>query len=968
MACRTPEPPPIDNDGDGVVAVDDCNDNDAAVLPGATELCDGIDNDCEGTIDVNATDALTFYADADADGSGNDASTTTACDAPRGFVAQAGDCDDGDSAKHPGAPEDDCTDPTDYNCDGSVGYADADADGYPACEDCNDDAPAISPAGVEVCDGVDNDCDGQADDDAVNALRWHADADDDGFGDASAILDACDQPAGYVSDATDCDDSAATRFPGADERCNAVDDDCNGLTDEDAVDAATWYMDADEDGAGATRLTFSACEQPPGYVSAPGDCDDLRAETHPGATEACDGLDNDCDGSVPAEETATVYLDADGDGHGNPRATLGACGAPAGWVADNTDCDDANDATYPGAQEICDTLDNDCDGNVPASELTLVYADADGDSYGNVHVAREVCNAPTGWVADSTDCDDTRASTSPSALDRPGDGVDNNCDGADTPLAIYVAARFSGDVWAINRLNGRRLWTANIGDESIDTAVGPDGTVYASLYGTGGVVMISADGQTVTPLTTALPPGTHGLTYDFARDVLLVADGAGVWEVDPVSGAERRLFEHTGVIGAIRMEGDDRVLFTDRVNRQVLRWDPLDGTFDVLATLPLGPNFLVPASDGRLYTSAITELYLVDPVAKTWETVSASLPRMAGICADPLRTDDLLWGDHDKTLRGAHISPSTATDFAVTAALDTPWGCASNALLDDDGDGFNDRARGGADCDDHDPERSPGQPDLAGDLFDQNCDFVDGVDADGDGVASIASGGTDCDDADATVFPGTDTCAAKSCLALHTLKPNAPSGVYAIDPAGAGAFQNYCDMTTDGGGWSLVWKHAYLEVGPATDAMRFYSTVDTPCTSLYDAWCNVPNKAQFGATEMRVSAHHTTTSVWDYKGDFNPKLDVDWTGGQMANWGVIEDRCTVGTNVNRPEPEIGGHAFPGVTWDKWNNGDFVSNCDTDRYGPAGTGTSDCRWENCGLPSSISGTPSHVQETVHLWVR
>ena len=83
---------------------------------------------------------------------------------PDGFVVESGDCDDDQVAVYPGAPEEDCTDPVDYNCDGSTGYADLDGDGTPACNDCDDTDPDVNPYAAEVCnDGVDDNCDGSAD-------------------------------------------------------------------------------------------------------------------------------------------------------------------------------------------------------------------------------------------------------------------------------------------------------------------------------------------------------------------------------------------------------------------------------------------------------------------------------------------------------------------------------------------------------------------------------------------------------------------------------------------------------------------------------------------------------------------------------------------------------------------------------------------------------------------------------------
>jgi hypothetical protein len=130
---------PTDQDGDGFDESEDCDDTDPDVSPDATEVCDGVDNDCDDEVDEDdAADVTTWYLDSDGDGFGVEADTVTACDAPSGYVAESKlgfDCDDTDQAHHPGATEDDCADPNDYNCDGSVSYEDADEDGWAACEE-----------------------------------------------------------------------------------------------------------------------------------------------------------------------------------------------------------------------------------------------------------------------------------------------------------------------------------------------------------------------------------------------------------------------------------------------------------------------------------------------------------------------------------------------------------------------------------------------------------------------------------------------------------------------------------------------------------------------------------------------------------------------------------------------------------------------------------------------------------------
>jgi len=331
----------------------DAEDDDASSYPGADELCDEVDNDQDGEVDEDAIDATTWYLDADEDGYGDDEQTLTECAQPTGYAELSGDCDDGDADYNPGAKEDDCSDPNDYNCDGSVGYADEDEDGWAACEECDDDDAAVNPDADEYCDGIDNDCDDEVDeDDAVDASTWYVDADGDGYGDeADAGTTTCASPSGYMDDNTDCDDGDAAVNPGADEICDAddTDEDCDGSADDEDSDTTaesktTWYPDDDSDGFGdATDAGAALCEQPSGELEDNTDCDDGDASIHPGADEYCNGDDDDCDGSADEGtpvDADTWYADSDGDGYGDPGSSTQACTQPTGYVDNDEDCDD----------------------------------------------------------------------------------------------------------------------------------------------------------------------------------------------------------------------------------------------------------------------------------------------------------------------------------------------------------------------------------------------------------------------------------------------------------------------------------------------------------------------------------------------------------------------------------------------------------------------------------------------------
>ena len=173
----------VDVDGDGFSAAEDCDDNDASVFPGATEVCDGVDNNCENGVDEGV--ASTWYTDEDGDGFGNPYDSSEACDQPAGAVPSGTDCDDADPDVYPSAPE--------------------------------------------VCNGLDDNCDGQSDEGLSS--RWYPDDDTDGFGDTERGEDLCDTPLGWVQVAGDCDDGDMSVFPGAAEVCDEVDQDCDGAVD-----------------------------------------------------------------------------------------------------------------------------------------------------------------------------------------------------------------------------------------------------------------------------------------------------------------------------------------------------------------------------------------------------------------------------------------------------------------------------------------------------------------------------------------------------------------------------------------------------------------------------------------------------------------------------------------------------------------------------------------------------------------
>ncbi len=373
----------------GHVAVSgDCDDDDATTYPSAPETCDGIDQDCDDAIDDDAVDLLTWYADRDLDGYGAGVATA-ACDAPAEHV------DNGD--------------------------------------DCDDTSAGINPGATETCSGIDEDCDTllDADDpDMTGLATWYLDADGDDHGARTTSVESCARPTGYALDPDDCDDADATAYPGADETCDGVDEDCDTVVDDGAIDASVWYADTDEDGFGDAASATTDCEAPADTVSDAADCDDTDGAVFPGAAEACDTLDNDCDGVADEGEW---YADSDADTFGDAAALDTSCAAPAGFVADATDCDDTRGDVSPTGAEVCDgaDADEDCDGLSDDADVaaggTLWYPDGDGDTYG-AGAALTACDAPAGYVSSATDCDDADGAVSPAGTESCGGG-DEDCDG-----------------------------------------------------------------------------------------------------------------------------------------------------------------------------------------------------------------------------------------------------------------------------------------------------------------------------------------------------------------------------------------------------------------------------------------------------------------------------------------------------------------------------------------------------------
>ncbi len=378
----------------------DCDDSNKLIHPGANEVCDCIDNNCENGVDENCP-TTTYYRDDDGDGFPINDSQTVSSSCPK---------------------------PDDY-----IEY-----DIVNDALDCDDTNILIYPGAAEECDGIDNDCangpENRDDDPHLDWQEYFQDSDGDTYGFGTTGVWYCSDAFAAADDYTvtrggDCDDSKCWVYPGSTEICgNGDDDDCAGDGDKLCV--------AGDD----CDCTLNGCVY---------DCDGVRNCDNDGCVAKTYLGNGTCDpdlqcaanhwdgGDCPV--VAECYRDVDIDGYGGLTTTdtankdiiTGLC--PTGYVDNNLDCDDDNFDIKPGVlDDNCDMIDDDCDGiRDEDSPIYTYYQDGDGDGYGNASVFMDACAPPANFVADSSDCDDTNADIHPGAFDLCENGVDEDCNNAD---------------------------------------------------------------------------------------------------------------------------------------------------------------------------------------------------------------------------------------------------------------------------------------------------------------------------------------------------------------------------------------------------------------------------------------------------------------------------------------------------------------------------------------------------------
>jgi hypothetical protein len=492
------------------------------------EICDEKDNDCNGLVDDGVL--ITFYKDNDGDGYGDPNNSIQACSQPAQYVQKSDDCNDNNNLINPnttwfkdydgdgftdGTTQISCPQPTGYvlnaipgDCNDSnsninpntTWFKDADEDGFNdgtfqvSCVqpagfvlsapggDCDDSDPARNPGQSEICDGKDNNCDGQIDEGVL--LTFYKDQDGDGYGNANNPTQACLQPVGYVQNPFDCNDNNASIYPGAPLNCNnGQDNDCSGNIEKWA------YTDVDGDKY-APNSTSSCVNVVnfPGKITAgqqlgTNDCNDTNASIYPGAPLNCNnGQDNDCSGQV---ET-WFWQDGDGDTF-TTSVSQCANSMPSGFTSTYNpfDCDDGNasinpnttwfkdadsDCYYPsgGSQVSCPDPfpenstysaipGGDCDdNNANLNPNTIWFKDADFDNFYPAGGSQTSCNNPfapnnaTYVAIPGGDCNDTNPSIYPAASLNCNNGQDNDCSGN---IETWAYTDQDGDRYAPNNVS-----------------------------------------------------------------------------------------------------------------------------------------------------------------------------------------------------------------------------------------------------------------------------------------------------------------------------------------------------------------------------------------------------------------------------------------------------------------------------------------------------------------------------------
>ncbi len=530
-----------DRDNDGYADDVDCDDFDASIHPGQDEVCDEIDNDCDGFVDSDDADLLggdIWYVDADIDGYGDEDSAINACEQPEDHIAQGGDCDDGDAT--------------------------------------------INPDKREECDGIDNDCDGEVDEDgALWSESWYADDDEDGFGDPDTVREACEQPEGWVQDNDDCDDDDDDTYPGAPEARDGEDQDCDGFVDEVGPDEAWAILEGESGGDRAGRAVAGAGD-PDGdglmdlWVGARGD-DDAGGDGGAAYLVTGDDAGQRSLGNAAAKLTGLPGSwaghaldggrDLDGDGSadlvvGAPYDDQGERNAGCAWLVRGPHADGSlgergialmgmEDSDYAGWSVA---LLGDVDGDGVGDVLVGVPYGKDGASTpGAAYVvdggtAVDLSLADAGWVLMGEDTQDGAGAKVASGGDLDGDGLADLLVGANGTDDAGSAAGTAYVVMGASLGGGGTLDLAQA-----DASIHGEGAGDYAGYGLAGGGDVDGDGH--DDLLVGAPYEDEGDTNAGAA-YLLLGPVDGVGSVTEATGKMVGFFEGHGVGHAVAIVED----------------------------------------------------------------------------------------------------------------------------------------------------------------------------------------------------------------------------------------------------------------------------------------------------------------------------------------------------------------------------------------------------------------------------
>jgi len=703
----------------------DCEDFNPTVSPGRAERsCNGMDDDCDGEIDEGDPVRQTYYPDDDGDGYRSGEGGVLACVAPLFYLPAS------------------------------------------ASTDCDDNDGRAAPGREEVCDGIDNDCDGTIDQGLLGgAPTWYPDSDGDGFTLDTGAMVACAEPPGFaaLSVELDCDDDHSSVYPGAEDLCDGLDNDCDTDIDEDAVDLIEWGEDVDGDGYGGEPYTL-ACAQPEG-LSPAGDCNEGDPRIHPGAEEVCNGgVDDDCDGMPMAGgEVDTDYdgwlecEDPDGDG---VSATDG-------------DCAPLDPSTHPGAVELCDGIDNDCNGTYDEgheSEWSAYCPDVDQDGYPLCGDVVQACFAPQGFVAADVaqDCDDVDAGVHPDA-DETCNGLDDDCD-VDVDEEPIDGAAYAQDQDGDGVGGSEIVYACTLPTDHVPAALGVD---------------CDDTDPTRSPLRTELcneldddcdGVADEGLDYPVWY---LDADNDGFGDEDTVVASCFPPLHFVAIPGDCDDDNGSVSPGGTDVCEDGIDQDCRDGDLDCVGTDSDGDGFCgaeVSCSDGTLPGDCDDQLKEVNPAAA--EACNGFDDNCNGEVDEGITTDfdedgfteiGSCYGSADDC-NDANPDVNVIANEACNLIDDDCDGAVDeNLTFDEDEDGWLSvdscpPGSAGKDCDDTDPSVHPDAEEIAGNGIDENCNGLFSedptrIDRDGDGCCEALS----CDDGS---LPGDcdDDDPAQSCL------------------------------------------------------------------------------------------------------------------------------------------------------------------------------------------------------------